>query len=60
MFYNNSFIDVVFKCQKGEIVRALNVRKGHHFSLLDKSMKFATDDLHVILFQNFDGSNLRF
>ena len=41
------------------LVRALNVRKGHTFSLLDKSMKFGTDDLHAILFQNFDGSNLR-
>ena len=42
------------------VVRALNVRKGHTFSHLDKSMKFGTDDLHTILFQNFDGSNLRF
>ena len=42
------------------IVRALNVRKGHNFSHLDKSMTFGTDDLHAILFQNFDGSNLRF
>ena len=42
------------------VVRALNVRKGHTFSHLDKSMKFGTDDLHAILFQNFYGSNLRF
>ena len=42
------------------VVRALNVRKGHTFSHLDKSMTFGTDDLHAILFQNFDGSNLRF
>ena len=42
------------------LVRAHNVRKGHTFSLLDKSMKFGTDDLHAILFQKFDGSNLRF
>ena len=42
------------------IVRALNVTKGHTFSLLDKSKTFGTDDLHVILFQYFDGSNLRF
>ena len=42
------------------LVRALNVRKGHKFSHLDKSMKFGTDDLHAILFQNVDGSNLRF
>ena len=41
------------------VVRALNVRKGHKFSLLDKSMKFGTDELDTILFQNFDGSNLR-
>ena len=41
------------------VVRALNVGKGHKFSHLDKSMKFGTDDLHAILFQNFDGSNLR-
>ena len=41
------------------VVRALNVRKGHTFSLLDKSVTFGTDDLHAILFQNFDGSNLR-
>ena len=27
---------------------------------LDKSMTFGTDDLHAILFQHFDGSNLRF
>ena len=40
--------------------RALNVRKGQKFSHLDKSMKFGTGDLHAILFQNFDGSNLRF
>ena len=42
------------------VERALNVRKGHKFSYLDKSVKFGTDDLHAILFQNFDGSNLRF
>ena len=41
------------------VVRALNVRKGHTISLLDKSMKFGTDELDTILFQNFDGSNLR-
>ena len=45
--------------KSARIVRALNVRKGHTFSHLDKSMKFGTDDLHAILFQNFDGSNLR-
>ena len=42
-----------------QIVRALNVRKGHNFLLLDKSMKSGTDELDTILFQNFDGSNLR-
>ena len=34
--------------------------KALTFSLLDKSTKFGTDVLHAILFQNFDGSNLRF
>ena len=37
----------------------LDVRKGHTFSLLGKSMKFGTDELDTILFQNFDGTNLR-
>ena len=41
------------------IVRALNVRKGNTFLLLDKSMTFGTDELDTMLFQNFDGSNLR-
>ena len=40
-------------------MRALNVTKGHTLSLLDKSMTFGTDDLDVVLFKNFDGSNLR-
>ena len=34
--------------------------KCNKFSHLDKSMKFGTYDLHAILVQNFDGSNLRF
>ena len=52
--------DVDHKENTTHTVRALNVRKGHTFSLLDKSMKFGTDDLHAKLFQNVDGSNLRF
>ena len=46
--------------QTSSVARALNVTKGHTFSLLDKSMKCGTDDLYAMLFQNFDGSNLRF
>ena len=44
----------------GTLVRALNVTKGHTCSLLDKSMQFGTDYLDIILFQNFDGSNLKY
>jgi len=43
-------------------VTDLNVAKGHIFFyilLLDKSMTFGTDDLDVILYQNFYGSNLK-
>jgi len=41
-------------------VMALNVTKGHTFTVLDKSMKFDKGNLDTVLFQNFDVSNLTF
>jgi len=38
----------------------VNVSKNHSFSHLDKCMTFDTNDLNMIPFPSFDGSDLRF